>query len=35
VAHASAAREALADLAPSPFRDALAALAYYSVERRF
>jgi len=35
VAHASAAREALADLAPSPFRDALAALADYSVERRF
>ena len=35
VAHAAAAREALADLAPSPFRDALAALADYSVERRF
>ncbi|MDR6936982.1 polyprenyl synthetase family protein [Luteibacter sp. 3190] len=35
VAHAAAAREALTALPPSPHRDALAALADYSVERRF
>ena len=35
VAHATAAREALNDLPPSTHRDALAALADYSVERRF
>lgn len=35
VTHATAAREALSDLLPSTHRDALAALADYSVERRF
>ncbi|SFW42638.1 polyprenyl synthetase family protein [Luteibacter sp. UNCMF366Tsu5.1] len=35
VTHATAAREALSDLPPSTHRDALAALADYSVERRF
>lgn len=35
VAHAAAARQALTALPPSPHRDALAALADYSVERRF
>ena len=35
VRHATAAREALAVLPESPFRDALTALADYSVERRF
>jgi octaprenyl-diphosphate synthase len=35
VAHASAAREALATLPASPYRDALAALADYSVQRTF
>jgi octaprenyl-diphosphate synthase len=35
VSHASAARAALDEIAASPFRDALAALADYSVERRF
>jgi octaprenyl-diphosphate synthase len=35
VAHATAAREALAELPASNYRDALAALADYSVERRF
>jgi len=35
VAHAMAAREALSALPASPHRDALAALADYSVERRF
>ena len=35
VSHANAARAALDEIAASPFRDALAALADYSVERRF
>jgi octaprenyl-diphosphate synthase len=35
VQHADAAREALAALPPSPHRDALAALADYSVQRSF
>ena len=35
VTHATAAREALSALPASPYRDALAALADYSVERRF
>lgn len=35
VSHANAARTALGDIPASPFRDALAALADYSVERRF
>ena len=35
VQHADAAREALATLPPSPYREALAALADYSVQRSF
>jgi octaprenyl-diphosphate synthase len=35
VVHATAAREALVELPESSFRQALAALADYSVERRF
>lgn len=35
VGHATAARDALSALPASPYRDALAALADYSVERRF